>query len=94
MDFKEAVEICRPAPPLPKLIFGECDACSAPNRVLHRCIAYGIETCGCSACFGRPLADDIDDLEGELEHWRALPEAERPIVLIARLEVALVETKQ
>lgn len=82
------------ARPATKLLFGECDACGAPNRVLHQCIAYGIETCACALCRGGTLADDIDDLEAELECLRALAEAARPIVLVARLEAALAEARR
>lgn len=67
------------------LIFGECDACGAPNRVLHRTVAYGIETCACAACFDRPLADDADDLQDAIDEAREAGQEARAVELTAAL---------
>lgn len=69
------------------MIFGECDACGAPNRVLHRTVAYGIETCACAACFGNPLADDADDLRDAIDEARVAGAGAR----LTRLAAALAE---
>lgn len=66
MDITDAVEIVRPAF-VTKLILGECDCCAKPNRVLHHCWAHGMETAACSECQGNPLADDIPDLQDEID---------------------------
>lgn len=55
------------AAPTITLNLGECDSCGAPNRVLHRCVVYGIDTSACAACRRDPLSDDITDLHDEID---------------------------
>jgi hypothetical protein len=57
-----------------KLIFGDCDCCGKPNRVLHFALAHSIETWACAECHGNKLSDDVDDLNDEI--YRLNPKAE------------------
>lgn len=60
------------------LTLGECECCGAPNRVLHRCVAYGIEASACAICRGDALSDDIGDLRDEIDRaYREQPNDHR-----------------
>lgn len=75
-----------------RLIFGECDCCGKPNRVLHRGESCGCEAYACADChFGGSLADDADDLTDEID--RLIPDAEtgEQWAHICALEAAYVE---
>jgi hypothetical protein len=75
-----------------KLIFGECDCCTKPNRVLHRCEAYGIETYACAECRHCSLSDDIDEIEDEIERIRVSGDTSAySIVYVSDLREALKE---
>jgi hypothetical protein len=77
-----------------RMIFGECDCCAKPNRVLHRGEVTGIETYACAECRGSSLSDEIDDLEDEIERCvQARPESGEQWAHIAALEGALLEAK-
>ena len=76
-----------------KLIFGECDCCGTPNRVLHRCEVTGIETYACAICRNGELSDDIDDLEGEIESLAPKAESGEQWAHVCALEAALVEAR-
>jgi hypothetical protein len=73
------------------MTFGTCDCCDKPNRVLHRCEAYGIETYACAQCHCRPLSDDADELQGEIEDLLPKAETGEQWAHIAALEAAYVE---
>lgn len=75
------------------IIFGECDCCSAKNRVLHRGEVTGIETYACQECQYGSLADDIDDLEGEIEALRPKAETGEQWAHLCALEAALTEAR-
>lgn len=73
------------------IIFGECDYCTAKNRMLHKGEVTGIETYACAECYGRELADDVDDLQDEIERLRPLAETGEQWARICAIEAALVE---
>lgn len=75
------------------IIFGECDCCSAKNRVLHRGEVTGIETYACAECSNGHLSYDIDDLEGEIETLRPKAETGEQWAHLCALEAALVEAR-
>lgn len=77
-----------------RMIFGECDCCATPNRVLHHGEVTGIETYACAECSCGILSDDLDDLEDEIERCQeAKPETAEQWARIAALEAALVEAR-
>ena len=74
------------------ITLGECDCCSAPNRVLRHVIAPGGgETAACALCRGGKLADDITDLEDEIE--RSWPFGFDAWSYITALQEALIEAR-
>lgn len=76
-----------------KLIFGACDCCNAQNRVLNRGTTCGLEAVACSPCRGGSLADDVDDLEGEIEALRPAADTVPKWARIHLLSGALEEAK-
>ena len=50
-----------------RMIFGECEPCGKPGRVLHHGEVSGLETYYCAECGGGKLSDDLDDLQDEIE---------------------------
>lgn len=57
-----------------RFIFGECDCCAKPNRVLHHGFACGIEAYGCTDCTCGDRNADADDIQDEIETLK--PKAE------------------
>jgi len=71
------------------LNLAECECCGAPNRVLHRCVVYGIEASACAICRGDALSDDIDDLRDEIDRvYREQPDDHRYGI---QLQAAIIE---
>lgn len=75
------------------MIFGECDSCRAPRRVLHQTVAYGIETYACRVCFGEPLSEDIEELLVEIEKLHPPRDLDKDLYL-RDLYIALLEARR
>jgi hypothetical protein len=77
-----------------RLIFGECDACAKPNRVLRHAIVGGTETYACAPCGAGSLADDVDDIEAEIDRLKPMAETGAQWGHLCALEAALVEARE
>ena len=80
------------------IIFGECDCCGMSNRILHRGEASGAEAYACAACRLVNPADEIEEIEEELDACREdlsrHGAGEHRARLISNLEAELVRISQ
>lgn len=75
------------------ITLGECDCCSAPNRVLRHVTAGGMEANACAPCRAGSLADDVADLEDEIERVRPLDFDAVVWAQVIALQGALIEAR-
>ena len=76
------------------MIFGQCDCCAKPNRVLHHRWPSGVETWACAECCYGDLIDDISDIEQAIATLKAEPSlSEDGARHLANLETALRDAK-
>jgi Zn-finger protein len=74
-----------------RMVFGKCDWCGRPNRVLHRGDTAGLEAWACAECHDRPLSDDVDDLLDEIARLRETASTNHDRALLRDMETALLE---
>lgn len=76
------------------MIFGQCDCCGTPNRVLRQGgRLLGMDAYACAICRNGELGEDINDLEDEIYHLRSKAKTDKQWEHIGALKAALVEAR-